>query len=103
MIGFLTTLETAQAINDAVAVAQTSRGLPVYWLPSMVEIVSGPRSGMWLVPADDQLLATPLRGTPPLTPVDFPEFPQLIAMLGGLESRVELQAYEYTKPQDSEL
>jgi hypothetical protein len=33
---------------------------------------------------------TPLRGDPPMTPKDFPEFSQLIAVLGGMDQRVDI-------------
>ena len=90
MIGFAVTQVKAQEANDAVALAQESRGLPVFWLPGQYPIVYGMYSGLVFVPCDDQTLSTPLRGNPPLTPADFPEFSQIIDDLGGLSARVTI-------------
>lgn len=88
MIGFVVSPETAAAINDAVAAAQTSRGLPVYWLPGKYPIVTGHHAGKSFIPFDDAMMTTNLRAG--MTPMDFPETAQLLAMLGGLDARVEL-------------
>ena len=90
MIGFAVTQAKAQEANDAVALAQTSRGFPVFWLPGQYPIVSGVYSGLVFVPCDDQILSTPLRGNPPLTPVDFPEFDKIIDDLGGISTRITI-------------
>jgi hypothetical protein len=90
MIGFAVTQVKAQEANDSVALAQTSRGLPVFWLPGQYPIIAGMYSGLVFVPCDDQTLDTPLRGNPPLTPADFPEFTQIIDDLGGMSARVTI-------------
>jgi hypothetical protein len=90
MIGFAVTKDNAQAANDSVALAQESRGLPVFWLPGQYPIVSGMYSGLVFVPCDEQILETPLRGNPPLTPADFPEFAKIIDDLGGMSARVTI-------------
>lgn len=90
MIGFIVTPEQAQAANNAVALAQTSRDLPVFWLPGGCPTHSGQHSGMVFVPCDEKTISTPLRGTPAQTPADFPEFQQIIASLGGLNARVDI-------------
>jgi hypothetical protein len=90
MIGFVTFLAKAEQINDAVAKAQVERGLPVFWLPGMCEIYHGLYDGLYFIPCDDETLSTPLRGNPPLHPVDFPEFQTIIEELGGLDARVDL-------------
>jgi hypothetical protein len=90
MIGFAVTQVKAQEANDAVALAQGSRGLPVFWLPGQYPIVAGIYDGLVFVPCDDQILETPLRGNPPLTPADFPEFTQIIDDLGGMSARVTI-------------
>lgn len=90
MIGFITTTETAEAVTQAIRDAQESRGLPVFWLLDGVMIYSGEHAGMRFVPADDEILSTPLRGNPVLTPRDFPEFNTIIELLGGLDARVYL-------------
>ena len=96
MIGFATTQVKAQEANDAVALAQESRGLPVFWLPGQYQIVAGMYSGLVFVPCDDQILETPLRGNPPLTPADFPEFVQIIDNLGGMSARVTISPSDIT-------
>ena len=92
MIGFITSQATAQAVNDTVAAAQTSRDLPIFWLPGMYEIHQGEYTGLWFIPADDDILDTPLHGNPPMTPRDFPEFAVIIDSMGGLDARVNLPA-----------
>ena len=92
MIGFVTTQEQSQAINDAVAQAQIDRWLPVFWLVGSSPIYSGGHAGKTFIPCDDALLNTPLIGNPPATPQDFPEFAQIITTLGGLDARVEIDA-----------
>ena len=90
MIGFVSTQQKAQAVNDAVAQAQVDRGLSVFWLPGMYEVYHGLYDGLYFTPCDDATLHTPLRGNPPLTPVDFPEFQAIIEELGGLDARVDI-------------
>jgi hypothetical protein len=90
MIGFVTTEEKSAAVTQVIREAQTSRGLPVFWLLVGMQIYSGEHTGMHFIPADDNILATPLRGNPIQTPQDFPEFSSLIAMLGGLDARIDL-------------
>jgi hypothetical protein len=102
MIGFVTTQEQSQAINDAVAQAQIDRGLPVFWLVGSCPIYSGMYVGKTFIPCDDALLNTPLLGSPPLTPQDFPEFAQIVATLGGLDASVEIDAQDLIDPSISE-
>ena len=90
MIGHITDLATATAITAAIANAQTSRGLPVYWSLVGVPIHTGEHAGKYFLSTDDASLDTPLRGNPPQTPKDFPEFEQLLQILGGLESRIDI-------------
>lgn len=90
MIGFITTPETSASVTQAIRDAQESRDLHVFWLLVGTPIYSGDHAGMHFIPADDNILATPLRGNPIQTPRDFPEFSQLIAALGGLDARVEV-------------
>lgn len=92
MIGFITTQEQAQAANDAVAQAQINRGLPVFWLAGAFPIFSGEHEGETFIPCDDALMDTPLLGSPVMSPKDFPEFALIIAALGGLGARVEIDA-----------
>lgn len=90
MIGFVTTPDTSAAVTQAIRDAQTSRDLPVFWLLVGIPIYSGEYAGQSFIPADDDIITTPLRGNPIQTPQDFPEFAQLIASLGGLEARIDL-------------
>ena len=92
MIGHITNQATADAITVAIENAQTSRGVPVYWLLVGVPIYSGKHAGKVFIQTDDATLNTPLRGNPVQTPRDFPEFQQLIDILGGLDARVDLPA-----------
>lgn len=88
MTGFITTPEVSQAINDAIALAQTSRGLPVCWLIGQYPIYTGEHAGKSFMPLDDTILNTVLYQG--MKPTDFPEFDELVETLGGLEARVEL-------------
>ena len=92
MIGFVTTKEQAAAANAAIAMAQTSRGLPVFWLAGSYPIYSGQHAGSYFIPCDDATLSTPLIGSPPQTPQDFPEYAAIIEAMGGLDARVEIEA-----------
>jgi hypothetical protein len=92
MIGFVTTPETSALVTQAISDAQTSRGLPIFWLLVGVLICSGKHTGMHFIPADDEILSTPLRGNPVLTPRDFPEFNTIIDSLGGLDARIDIPA-----------
>jgi hypothetical protein len=96
MIGFAVTKNKAQKANDDVALAQESRGLPVFWLPGQYPIIAGMYSGLVFVPCDDQILETPLRGNPPLTPADFPEFAKIIDDLGGMSARITISPSDIT-------
>jgi len=99
MIGYTTTQEQAEEINAAIAKAQTDRGFPVFWLAGSIPIQSGEHAGMHFIPCDDSLLATPLIGNPPQTPVDFPEFTTIIESMGGLDARIDLPASDITPPE----
>jgi len=90
MIGFVVTPEQADAANAAIADAQTSRGMPVFWLAGSNPIYHGEHAGGCFVPCDDATLSTPLIGHPPKTPQDFPEFATIIESMGGLDARIEI-------------
>ena len=99
MIGFITTPETSAAVTLAIRDAQQRRGLPVFWLLVGMPIYSGEHAGLRFIPAGDGILDAPLLGNPRQTPQDFPEFAQLIASLGGLEARVEIDAADIISPE----
>ena len=100
MIGFITTPETATLILDGIRVAQESRGHAYYWTTGAEPIYSGVNKGQMFIPASDELLNTPLRNG--LTPRDFPEFAQLVDLLGGLEERVVIESDILIDPETPE-
>jgi len=99
MIGFITTPEVAAAVLNGVRDAMLSRGLPHYWSPGAIPIHSGEHAGKMFIPASDDMLATPLHGNPIQRPTDFPEFEQLVAVLGGLDARVEIDTSDIATPE----
>lgn len=101
MIGFVTTPETATEVLEAIREAQISRGQASYWSTGSMAIHSGDHAGKTLIPASDQILDTPLRKG--LTPRDFPEFSQLIEVLGGLEERVDISPEDLLDPNAPDL
>lgn len=96
MIGFITTPETSIAITAAVELAQTSRDLAPYIGIRGMPILSGPSAGQHFLPFDDLALTTPLHGGTRVS--DYPEFSALIAMLGGLDARVNIDPSLVTLP-----
>jgi len=100
MIGFVTTEDKARAANDAAAKAQTDRGQNVFWIPGLYQIFSGRYDGSYFVPCDDAIMNTPLIGSPPAKPLDFPEFTEIIESLGGLDGRVEINESDIVNPDE---
>ena len=96
MIGFVTTPETAAIVTDGIREAQLGRGQHYYWTTGAEPIYSGANKGQMFIPASDEVLSTPLRND--LTPRDFPEFDQLVTLLGGLDSRVEINPDSLINP-----
>ena len=96
MIGFVTTPETAAEVLKAICDAQLSRGHAHFWTTGSKPIYSGDHAGKTLIPADDDILDTPLRQGQ--TPRDFPEFTQLVESLGGLEARVNVYVQDLVNP-----
>lgn len=90
MIGFVTTKEQADAVNAAIAKAQTDRGLPVFWLAGSFPIYNGEHEGKYFIPCDEEILSTPLMGKPIQTPMDLTEFVSICQSLGGLNARIDL-------------
>lgn len=101
MIGFVTTPETAAQVLDAIRKAQISRGQASYWSTGSMPIYSGDHAGKTLIPASDQILDTPLRKG--LTPRDFPEFNQLVEILGGLNARADIDVKDLLDPNAPDL
>jgi len=100
MIGFVTSTETAAAVLDGIREAQLGRGTAYYWTTGAMPIYGGDYAGQTFIPADDALLDTPLHHD--VTPRDFPEFDQLVALLGGLDARVDIDADVLINPDTSE-
>jgi len=101
MIGFVTTQKQSEFVNDSIAKAQTDRGMPIFWLPGVFPIYSGPHIGKSFVPCDDEILSVPLIGNPPKTPQDFPDFNSIIETMGGLNARVDIPASQIISPIDT--
>lgn len=99
MIGFVVSHETAAAVLAGVEQAMASRGLPNYWSPGSYPIHTGTHVGQSFIPADDVMLSTPLHGNPPLHPTDFPEFSQIVGLLGGLDARVDIDPETIISPE----
>ena len=100
MVGFITTPASATIVLDGIREAQLSRGTAYYWTTGAMPIHSGDDAGQMFIPADDALLDTPLHHD--VTPRGFPEFDQLVTLLGGLEARVDLPASDIVDPDQSE-
>jgi hypothetical protein len=92
LIGYILEETEANAVLASIEQAFVVRKLPPYWSPFKYQLLSGDSAGKWFVPASDADLSTPLQGNPPQTPRDFSEFGQIIAMLGGIDSRVEIDS-----------
>lgn len=97
MIGFITTSQIANAVTAAIGDAQSSKGLPVTWLLVGMPIYAGEHVGKCFIQADEDVLDCPLRRK--TTPQDFPEFDALVASLGGLDARVDIDPAFLVKPQ----
>lgn len=95
MIGFIVGKNTAEAILEGVKQAQLSRDVPFYWSPGMYEIFSGEHTGLYFIPFDDIMTNTVLRTGQ--RPINYPEFNQLMAILGGMENRIEIEASTISK------
>jgi len=88
MIGFVKDEQVADMVLNGIRDAQLSRGLPVFWTVGKYPIYTGEYAGQVFLPFDDAMMQTNLRGG--MTPLDFPEAADLIAALGGLEARIDL-------------
>jgi hypothetical protein len=65
-----------------------------------MEILSGSDIGQHFIPFDDSALMVPLHGGTHIS--DYPEFAALLALLGGLDSRVDIDP-ELVTPTSEEL
>lgn len=96
MIGFVKDEQVADMVLNGIKDAQISRGLPVFWTIGKYPIYTGEHAGKVFMPCDDAILATNLRNGQ--TPMDFPEAADLIAALGGLEARIDLDPSAIVDP-----
>ena len=96
MLGFITDQATADSIIAQIRQAQEVRNWPYYWSTGSYEIYSGIYVGNIFIPANDTILTTPLRSD--RTPQDFPEYQQLIDLMGGLEARVDIDPADLIDP-----
>lgn len=90
MIGFITTTQIAFLVLSGIERAMTSRGFANYWSVGSYPIYSGIYKDRVFIPADENILETPLYGDPLMRPIDFQEFEELVSLLGGLEARVNI-------------
>jgi hypothetical protein len=98
MIGYLTNKNVAENITEITRNLQLSRNWPVFWLIEGMPIESGVYSGQYFVPFDDTVINCPLIGNPIQTPQDFPEFQQMIDVLGDLDTRIDVPNEYFNKP-----
>lgn len=96
--GYIVITEVKDAILNQVKQSQESKGLPHYWSPGALEVLAGEHLGKWFIPFTDEMIDTVLRDG--MKPLDFPEGQQLVAMMGGLEARVELDEQDITKVEE---
>lgn len=96
MIGFLTSSGTLAQIEAGFSAAFAARGVPQYLTLGAFEIQSGEHAGKWFIPFEDSALTQPLYANRHIT--DFPEFGQLIGLLGGMDARVEITLPTPTEP-----
>jgi len=97
--GYITDQATADAVSAAVEAACDARGVARFIAVQGMPIFSGPHAGAVFIPLDDisldqRLMHDRMR--------DYPEFQQLVASLGGLDARVEIDAQDLIDPSISE-
>ena len=83
MIGFLTTTETLAKVESGFSAAFANRGVPQY-----LTLGARPYGDQWFIPFGDDALTQPLYGNHVMT--NFPEFTELIGLLGGMDARVDV-------------
>jgi hypothetical protein len=97
--GFITNQATADDVSAAVEAACDARGVARFIAVRGMPIFSGPHAGAVFIPLDDisldqRLMHDKMR--------DYPEFQQVVASLGGLDARVEIDAQDLIDPSISE-
>lgn len=94
-IGFITDQATADAVSAAVESACDARGAARFIAVRGMPIFSGSHAGAVFIPLDDisldqRLMHDKMR--------DYPEFQQLVAMLGGLDARIDIDTQDLIDP-----
>ena len=92
MIGFITTPETVEALNQGLLAAFAARGIAPYLTIASLPLPDGNA----FVPLSDEDLTMPCYGSDRLG--DYPETQAMIATLGGLTARVEMTSDQFTPP-----
>jgi hypothetical protein len=94
--GFIKSQATAETVSDAVKTACDTRGVARFIAMRGRPIYSGQYAGQVFLPlADSDLVQVMYCGQ--CLP-DFPEFSQLVATLGGLDARVEIEPSDILDP-----
>jgi len=93
--GYITDQATANAVSEAVEAACDARGVARFIAVRGMPIFSGPHAGAVFIPLDDisldqRLMHEKMR--------DYPEFQQLVAMLGGLDARIDIDTQDLIDP-----
>ena len=94
LTGYIVDEQTRDALADALDAAQESRGRKYLHLGASL-IHSGADAGKYFIGLADKDLAQKLSGIPL---ADYPEFQQIIASLGGLHARVDIDPSIFIDP-----
>jgi hypothetical protein len=96
MIGFLATTEVKYEVANLLRDAQVKHiGRPINHLGEMW-VHTGLHAGQWFIPFPDEAI-TMIRWRDKSF-ADFPEFAEIVALLGGLESRVTIDPQDLIDP-----
>ena len=101
-LGFITTQETLSQIQAAADQASLAQGqIPCLAFIGVPFIAGHEHEGKVFVEFSDGLALQKIRKGVRLK--DFPEFPALVGLLGGLDARVEVDPSELVDPDAPEL
>ena len=88
--GFVVTDEAKNLILASANSSSEAVSISAFWTTGTFLIQSGTYAGLWFIPFTEAMINTVLiNGKKPL---DFASAASLIAMLGGLENRIEISA-----------
>lgn len=94
MTGYIVTTDQRDAIAAALDAAQEARGRKFLHLGAML-IYTGEHAGKHFIGLADKDLTQKLGG---IQLADYPEFQQIIASLGGLHARVDIDPSIFIDP-----